>query len=623
MGKSANIPRTAIGCRLALNLDSSAVTLFVRSDQYVWQPLGEAILGADDFSDQVDALRVEALVRGGEQGAVLLWLPPEQVITRSLQLAPGSEDAARAEATQQIAKDTEFEPAELTVAMAEAEDPKETLVMGALLQTVHEAKDYGRRWGFPKTLVSTRVEHDRFGPNGPVFTPPATIARQAGHAVRRLAVAATVLFALGGAIYGGYSALQPLLQEPTEIRSSGPALASFAVVLDPISPEAAPIDQVRVGGAGSLAIQRLLVPEAERLNIYGTPRHVGPFRPETPAALVVPGEGAPMQVGGAPVHPAYERPGRLSSVLALAAPPDATSVRLAIQRISSAGPPREDVTSDNDGPSINHAGQADPQQEDRLAALAPVEENAPAAPDTSLDKDLPTVSEPAEASPANQSDNKPTAEDPAEETAEPESSPQAPTQMEEQPRPKPEDFESIVAAVIAADRKEEPEARDDSPVEVVNKQNQSEDSATQTASLVPDASAEPDQTETKAEPEADLNAATVFAALQAPAPSKRPRVFERLAKQPVSTRPAIPAVTVPRTVRSAARKVGLSLDETSLIGVIDARSGRRALVRMPTGDYRKVAKGDDLDGWRVSSISREAMRLTRRGQNRTLLLVSR
>ena len=82
------------------------------------------------------------------------------------------------------------------------------------------------------------------------------------------------------------------------------------------------------------------------------------------------------------------------------------------------------------------------------------------------------------------------------------------------------------------------------------------------------------------------------------------------------------SVYLPRSVTDAARRTGLSLDETSLIGIIDAKTGREALVRLPNGSFRKVSRGDEIEGWRVSSINREAVRLTRQGQNRTLLLVN-
>jgi hypothetical protein len=47
------------------------------------------------------------------------------------------------------------------------------------------------------------------------------------------------------------------------------------------------------------------------------------------------------------------------------------------------------------------------------------------------------------------------------------------------------------------------------------------------------------------------------------------------------------------------------------------------LLRFANGRYRSVAVGDELDGWRVSIIGTDAMRVTRAGADRTLLLVNR
>jgi hypothetical protein len=57
--------------------------------------------------------------------------------------------------------------------------------------------------------------------------------------------------------------------------------------------------------------------------------------------------------------------------------------------------------------------------------------------------------------------------------------------------------------------------------------------------------------------------------------------------------------------------------------VIDAQSGREALLRMSSGDVRKVTLGDTVAGWRVNAIGQDTMRLTRGGESRTLLLVTR
>ena len=78
-----------------------------------------------------------------------------------------------------------------------------------------------------------------------------------------------------------------------------------------------------------------------------------------------------------------------------------------------------------------------------------------------------------------------------------------------------------------------------------------------------------------------------------------------------------------RSVRTAATESGLPLDRTSLIGIINVNSGREALVRLPNGRFRRVGRGDLLDGWRVSGIGRDDLRLSRSGKNHTLLLVGR
>ena len=118
----------------------------------------------------------------------------------------------------------------------------------------------------------------------------------------------------------------------------------------------------------------------------------------------------------------------------------------------------------------------------------------------------------------------------------------------------------------------------------------------------------------------DTDEPTIFAALSAPKPPTRPRGL--VVAQPARQVEPIRSFA-PRSVRDAASQSGLALNQTSLIGIFDVQSGRHALVRLPSGTYQKVARGDVLDGWRVNSITREALRLSKQGQNRTLLLVSR
>jgi hypothetical protein len=88
---------------------------------------------------------------------------------------------------------------------------------------------------------------------------------------------------------------------------------------------------------------------------------------------------------------------------------------------------------------------------------------------------------------------------------------------------------------------------------------------------------------------------------------------------------ALPAITGigPRSIRSAGTEQGLPMGRAALIGILNLETGRKALLRLPNGRYRSVVVGDVLDGWRVSLIGVDAMRITRSGEDRTLLLINR
>jgi hypothetical protein len=114
----------------------------------------------------------------------------------------------------------------------------------------------------------------------------------------------------------------------------------------------------------------------------------------------------------------------------------------------------------------------------------------------------------------------------------------------------------------------------------------------------------------------EIESDSQLAATSAPRPAARPERSRAVNLAKVRG-------TLPPGIASAAVQDGLALGATSLIGVIDARSGREALLRLPSGDFRKVARGDTVAGWRVGAIGQDTMRLTRGGESRTLLLVTR
>ncbi len=119
-------------------------------------------------------------------------------------------------------------------------------------------------------------------------------------------------------------------------------------------------------------------------------------------------------------------------------------------------------------------------------------------------------------------------------------------------------------------------------------------------------------------------------------PDMRPRNFSatvqerRTARSSPSTRAAslVPA-TPPKQVtprvpssasvsRRATLDNAIGLNRLNLIGVYGTTADRRALVRLPSGRYRKVKVGDKVDGGRVLAIGASELRLQRGGRNLTL-----
>jgi hypothetical protein len=118
-------------------------------------------------------------------------------------------------------------------------------------------------------------------------------------------------------------------------------------------------------------------------------------------------------------------------------------------------------------------------------------------------------------------------------------------------------------------------------------------------------------------------ALTKFASLTSPLPKNRPALPALPRELPLVA--TLPAITGPaqHSIWAVATERGLPLDSAALIGILNLGSARKALLRLPNGRYRSVIVGDVLDGWRVSMIGVDAMRITRSGVDRTFPLVNR
>ena len=87
-----------------------------------------------------------------------------------------------------------------------------------------------------------------------------------------------------------------------------------------------------------------------------------------------------------------------------------------------------------------------------------------------------------------------------------------------------------------------------------------------------------------------------------------------------TVQPSIP--TAASVARQATQDGAINLNKVNLIGVYGTSSDRRALVRLPSGRYKKVQVGDTVDGGRVVAIGDSELRYQKKGRNMTLKIPS-
>jgi len=112
-------------------------------------------------------------------------------------------------------------------------------------------------------------------------------------------------------------------------------------------------------------------------------------------------------------------------------------------------------------------------------------------------------------------------------------------------------------------------------------------------------------------------AASRVAAAAAPQPQQQQQQPQRAV---ASAEPDIP--TTASVARQATISNAINLRRVNLIGVYGSASNRRALVRLPSGRYRKVQVGDSVDGGRVRQINEGQLIYTKGGRNVTLSVPS-
>ncbi len=143
-------------------------------------------------------------------------------------------------------------------------------------------------------------------------------------------------------------------------------------------------------------------------------------------------------------------------------------------------------------------------------------------------------------------------------------------------------------------------------------------------------------------PGVDTNDATAEAIIASLAPRPRPGNISSLVEDanptPASLGSTAGALIAPRpapstssapslpssasVARQATVKNAINLRQVNLIGVYGTPSARRALVRLPSGRYRKVQVGDRIDGGQVVAIGDSELRYQKGSRNLTLKIPS-
>ncbi|MDQ7079743.1 MAG: hypothetical protein Q9M41_03640 [Paracoccaceae bacterium] len=126
-----------------------------------------------------------------------------------------------------------------------------------------------------------------------------------------------------------------------------------------------------------------------------------------------------------------------------------------------------------------------------------------------------------------------------------------------------------------------------------------------------------------------------LAVMASPRPTARPSDFATIVRQTrrkmASLAPAAPTGPVrvkplpakANVAKHATRKRALNLRQLNLIGVYGTADRRRALLRLPSGRYVKVRKGDRVAGGQVAAIGRNFISYVKDGRNRRLKIPDR
>lgn len=618
---------------LALAFGETTVELLVEIEGETWESLGEVPLELPDFETRIAALREAGRIVDPSGAPVRLWLPESQVLRRDL-AADAEPPADLATAATDLAALCGATRDEMVAAIPPPRADGARTILGAYRETWEEAQAFARDWGFAPGPVSAREVDIAFAV--PRTTPSMAAAGRVDPARPRaeamawsgaigaaaLASLALVWLALGGWPEAEDSlSLRPFDAEPPGVPATVGADTAGArpdLSADP-PPEAAGPGPAGSGIAPPPPGRADVLPDAPRPPSTDRSGAAEIRRAAAGGGDAEPPDVAPLSDGLARLNPSV-----LGALPDPAALPGVRQLRERERRLAPTAPARPNIRPPVGrlGPPLSPAPRRAPQPGGlRPPALAPTGQD--------LQRARTAPRPPVLAGAPGRLVVRPVAA----------AIPTPVAGLEPLVARAPGALLSKLTTVPLRPPRERPDG-EKGPSAAISETAPPEGNASAVASAavgetLPVPPRRPLSLGASADDEAPLEADIV--AVAAPMPPERPAApaaplgdgsgaplgdapGNALGEQ-ASVGPAVVSVALVLPPKKPTPPDGINLDRTLLIGVLNLEGARTALLRVPDGDFVQVRRGSTLHGWTVGMIGRDLLRLTRRGEDRTLHLL--
>ena len=557
---------------LALDFGAETITLLVEDVDAPqgWSPLASAALESDDFSDQIEALRVLA-AKHSTACEVDLWLPADQVLSTYLELKSAQFWNRTNAAKDALCARTGLARGDINVDLTRA--PGEVwAICAAEAKVVAEALDYARRWGFAPLMVTTRYADAAFA-----APPDLTGLADRRPLIAGAAAAAAAVIALAVIAWPDANK-EPISQGPERI-----AMIPAVALVSPSLPGDDGVGEIRQNEV-AIALARPETPQP----VLAKQAALTPKGPAFAASILSPAPSYPDFLSvdlsyprAEVVTPIYANVAYRAPLLGRSTPDVAAIEQFFFDDEPDIGLTSLPILSLGDG---FEAVTATPSQlgEFDVAALGP-------APRALRTQELLLENEP-------------------DLTPEPET-PEEPATTDVEDQPAPERDEPLV--INATDPREAPQTAE-----------AEEDDTPGPGSVVsaPKPGKRPDSLDMT--PGIGAVAAAPSALSRPKSIKPRPKAVARNTSSAKSVRaPSRGKPTGRGLANVATLKGAITLDRASLLGVFGTAKNRRALLRMSDGRMKRVSQGEVIDGWVISRIQATSMRMTRGSEVRNLNLI--